>query len=79
MLCVTRMMHIVLVGMPTWDEWLAWFMRSEDSPFVWSDGENSSSYQFLPVGDIIPLLLLALLYVLFVAIKKSLLKTERSE
>ena len=65
--------------MPTWDEWLAWFMRSEDSPFVWSDGENSSSYQFLPVGDIIPLLLLALLYVLFVAIKKSLLKTERSE
>jgi hypothetical protein len=39
--------------------------------------------QMLPVGDIVPLLLLALLYVLFVAIKskslKSLLKTERSE
>lgn len=37
----------------------------------------------VPVGDIVPLLLLALLYVLFVAIKskslKSLLKTERSE
>ena len=37
----------------------------------------------LPVGDIVPLLLIALLYVLFVAIKskslKSLLKTERSE
>ncbi len=66
-------------GMPTWDEWLAWFMGSEDSPFVWSDGENSSSYQFLPVGDILPLFFLALLYVLFVAIKKSLLKTERSE
>ena len=65
--------------MPTWDEWLAWFMGSEDSPFVWSDGENSSSYQFLPVGDILPLFFLALLYVLFVAIKKSLLKTERSE
>ncbi len=48
---------------PTWDEWLAWFMGSEDSPYVWSDGESSSSYQFLPVGDIIPLLLLALLYI----------------
>lgn len=39
--------------------------------------------EMLPVGDIVPLLLLALLYVLFVAIKskslKSLLKTERSE
>jgi hypothetical protein len=37
----------------------------------------------LPVGDIAPLLLIALLYVLFVAIKsnalKSLIKTERSE
>lgn len=37
----------------------------------------------LPVGDIIPLLLIALLYMLFVAIKsnalKSLIKTERSE
>ena len=68
---------------PTWDEWLAWFMGSEDSPYVWSDGESSSSYQFLPVGDILPLLLIALLYMLFVTIKskslKSLLKTERSE
>ena len=39
--------------------------------------------QMLPVGDIVPLLLLALLYVLFVAIKfnffKSFLKTKRSE
>jgi hypothetical protein len=37
----------------------------------------------LPVGDIAPLLLITLLYVLFVAIKsnalKSLIKTERSE
>ena len=37
----------------------------------------------VPVGDILPLLLIALLYMLFVAIKskslKSLLKTERSE
>ena len=49
--------------MPTWDEWLAWFKRSENNPYVWSDGGDSSSYQFLPVGDIIPLLLLALLYI----------------
>ena len=63
--------------MPTWDEWLAWFMGSEDSPFVWSDGENSSSYQFLPVGDILPLLLLALLYILAISLKS--LKSERSE
>ena len=33
----------------------------------------------LPVGDIAPLLLIALLYVLFIAIKSKLLKTERSE
>ena len=51
------------IYMLTWDEWLAWFMRREDNPYVWSDGENSSSYQFLPVGDVVPLLLIALLYI----------------
>ena len=64
---------------PSLDEWLAWFMGSENNPYTWNDGETDYFYQYVPVGDILPLFFLALLYVLFVAIKKSLLKTERSE
>ena len=44
---------------------------------------GNNTYRWVPVGDILPLLLIALLYLLFVAIKskslKLLLKTERSE
>ena len=62
---------------PTFEQWLDW---------LYSGGESGYFYKgnwYVPVGDILPLLLIALLYVLFVAIKskslKSLLKTERSE
>ena len=65
---------------PTFADWLAWF-----DPYGSGEGLGigGNTYYWLPVGDILPLLLIALLYVLFVAIKsnalKSLIKTERSE
>ena len=63
---------------PTFEEWLAWF-QNEESGYAY----NGNWYMMAPVGDILPLLLIALLYVLFVAIKsnalKSLVKIERSE
>ena len=66
--------------LPTWDEWLDWFMKSENNPYTWTNGENSSMYQFLPIGDVLPLLLFILLYCFFVSIKirksKSIAKLE---
>ena len=55
---------------PTWDEWLAWFMGSESSPYQWSDGENEYGFSFVPVGDYTPLFVLALLYVAVVAYRR---------
>ena len=61
---------------PSYQEWLSWFMGDGGS----HTSENTgNTYSFVPVGDILPLLLIALLYVLFIAIKSNLLKTERSE
>ena len=66
---------------PSFAEWLDWYQdaMSENGYYTY----NEHNYYWLPVGDILPLLLLALLYVLFLAVKsKSLtssLKTERSE
>jgi hypothetical protein len=61
---------------PTFDEWLAWLQNGGESGYEY----NGNWYMMAPIGDILPLLLIALLYVLFVAIKsKSLIKTERSE
>jgi hypothetical protein len=69
-------------GKPTFEQWLAWLQGGGENGF----GYNGNSYVWspeLPIGDIVPLLLLALLYVLFLAVKSksltSLLKTERSE
>jgi hypothetical protein len=66
---------------PTFDDWLDWYQdaMSENGYYTY----NKHNYYWVPVGDILPLLLIALLYMLFVAIKskslKSLFKTERSE
>ena len=65
---------------PSYEVWLSWFMGNGGTHTSESSG---NTYSFVPVGGILPLLLIALLYVLFVAVKskslKSLLKTERSE
>ena len=56
---------------PTWDEWLAWFKGSQGNPYEWSDGSNSSFYTYLPVGNILPLLLFALVYVVILFLKRN--------
>ena len=64
------------VTKPDFAEWLAWLQNGGDTGY----GYKGNWYMMAPVGDILPLLLLALLYVLFGVIKsKSLLKTERGE
>lgn len=64
---------------PTFEQWLAWMEQGGESGYNY----NNNWYMMAPVGDILPLLLIALLYLVFLAIKsksiKSLLKTERSE
>ena len=61
---------------PSYQEWLSWFMGDGGS----HTSENSgNTYSYVPVGDILPLLLIALLYVLFIVIQSKLLKIERSE
>ena len=70
---------------PEFEDWLEWYQtytNTDDGYY----GYNDNKYYWgslTPVGDILPLLLIVLLYLVFVAIKsksfKSLLKTERSE
>ena len=57
---------------PTWDEWLSWFMGSEDSPYGWTGdgGDSYSYYKFVPIGDVMPFLLLALLYTIALIIRR---------
>ena len=55
---------------PTWDEWLAWFMGSEGDPYMWDDGDKQYGFSFVPVGDYIPLVVFALLYVAVVAYRR---------
>ena len=56
---------------PTWDEWLAWFMASEGNGFDWSDGDKNWTYQFVPVGNILPLVLMAILYMIILFVKRN--------
>lgn len=55
---------------PTWDEWLAWFMGSEGNPYMWDDGDNQYGFSFVPVGDFMPLIVFALLYVVLVMYRR---------
>ena len=70
---------------PSFDDWKEWYLAAIASGEGFYDYNGSRYYwgSLTPVGDILPLLLIALLYMLFVAIKskslKSLWKTERSE
>ena len=58
---------------PTWDEWLAWFMASEGdgNGYTWNDGKNNWTYQFVPVGNILPLVLMAILYMIILFVKRN--------
>ena len=64
-------------ALPSEDVWIAWFMNSEGNPY---EG-NNGWFQYVPVGDALPLLLIALLYALLVFIKskKSQVLTSNSK
>ena len=66
---------------PEFEDWLAWYQtytNTEDGYYGYN-GHNYYWGSLTPVGDILPLLLIVLLYVLFIAIKSKLLKTECNE
>ena len=52
----------VLGDPPTYEEWIAWFAANEDGYTV-----DGNTYKYVPVGHILPFLLFAMLYVIFVA------------
>lgn len=66
-------------GAPSIYEWLEWLEGGGDGGY----GYEGNFYRWQPIGDVWPLLVIALLYALILAIKSSLLKslltTERSE
>ena len=55
-------------GGPTWEEWLAWF-----DPYGSGSGLSlgGNTYFWVPVGDILPLVLLALLYAIMVLVRSK--------
>ena len=54
-------------ALPSEDVWIAWFMNSEGNPYEGTNGR----FQYVPVGDALPLLLIALLYALLVFMKSK--------
>lgn len=53
---------------PTMDEWMAWFYgTSGDLTHI---GGSGSEYTFLPIGDIIPILVMALMYIGVIAVRQ---------
>ena len=65
---------------PTWDEWLAWFMENDGS-HTWGSGEGAYNAYFVPVGSILPLLVLALLYIVVLSLRyrKSLCSSNENK
>jgi hypothetical protein len=55
---------------PTWDEWLAWFMGNDGS-HTWGNGDSAYNAYFVPLGNILPLLLMALAYMMILFIKRN--------
>ena len=55
---------------PTWDEWLAWFMGNDGS-HTWGSGEDAFNAYFVPVGNILPLVLMAMLYMIILFVKRN--------
>ena len=55
-------------ALPSYDDWLAWFMTTKDDPYAGGYG----TYQFVPLGNVIPLLLLAFVYAVFIFIRRRL-------
>ena len=51
--------------LPSYDEWLLWFMNTKGTAYEGSYGK----YQFIPVGNVLPLLIFALLYIILLSFK----------
>ena len=52
-----------------WEQWLSWFKSNNGS-----HQGNDSWHNFVPVGDYLPLLFMALLYVAYMFIRRSKVK-----
>ena len=55
---------------PTWWEWVDWFMGSEGDPYIWDDGDRQYGFSYVPVGDFMPLIVFALLYVVLMVYRR---------
>lgn len=53
---------------PTIDEWMAWFYGTSGD--LTHTGGSGSEYTFLPIGDIIPILVMALMYIGVIAVRR---------
>ena len=58
-------------ALPSYDDWLLWFMSTK------GDGNAHEGkygfYQFIPVGNTVPLLLLALAYAMYIFVRRRML------
>ena len=65
---------------PTWEEWLSWFTGGNGS-HTWGSGDDTFSAHFVPVGSILPLLVLALLYIVVLSLRyrKSLCSSNENK
>lgn len=53
---------------PTIDEWMAWFYGTSGD--LTHTGGSGNEYTFLPVGDIMPILIMALMYIGIIAVRR---------
>lgn len=52
---------------PSWEQFLAWLEAGGDSGYT----KNDHTYIYVPVGDVLPLLILALLYMVILFVKRN--------
>ena len=61
---------------PSWEEWLAWFMSNGGS-HIWGSGENVfNAHFYVPIGSILPLLMLVLSYIAYIFFKSLKINRE---
>ena len=53
--------------LPTLDDWMNWFMQSKGKAYSGTYG----TYEFVPIGNILPLLLMALMYMIVLFVKRN--------
>jgi hypothetical protein len=58
-------------ALPSYDDWLLWFMSTKGDGNAY-DGKYGN-YQFIPIGNTIPLLLFAFAYVAYVFVRRRIL------